>query len=299
MRFGIISMKSRKGLVISLSTLLIFIVLVWFASFYSGKVVRQEEHISDSFAIEKAGFVADDIVFDINRVLGAGYDVNKGLDFMILKLNDKISVDNNREQLLDLESFLEGDYATRQSASIVLDFSELLDGATELKFSNGLVYEHGYDDDFNFVQLRNVDASNTGALTYDINVFVQGAQLDTAVFWGCGSSGDVNVNLRYKDSFGESENLLGCKRNFNAVYSSTFTFVDLGGDITVRFGNVDGNLNAVRVKNTVDNPSVDILISIGMELPSPSNGIYWYYDADLNYVQGNVELNRKIELGRA
>jgi len=240
-------MRNEKGLVISLSTLLLFIVMVWFAAFYSEKVERQESNAMDSFAIEKAGFVADDIIFDVNRLLGAGFDVNRGTNFMAVKLNGKLPADVNRQQLLALEAFAEGGYAGRQQARIQLGFARLLDGATEMKFSNGLLYEHAYANDLNFVQFRKEGGSSPGVLTYDINLFVQGARLQSSVPWSCGSGGDVNVNLRYKDSYGESENSLGCKQGGSGSYSYSFAFVGIGGNLVVRFGNVDGNLNAVKI----------------------------------------------------
>jgi len=292
-------MKDKKGLVISLSTMLIFIVVVWFAAFYSGKVERQEQSILESFAIEKAGFVADDIIWDVNQMLGTGQDINKGPNNTTIRLNDKIPADTNKMQLIDYNAFVDGNYARMQNASIKLNFEKLVDGKTEMIFNNGLQYEYAYNKDQNFVLFRKGNGSNTGAESYDINLFVRGARLDTATAWNCDANQDVNVSLRYSDSYGESTQTLGCEQNPSLIYTYTFTFQEIEGSLTATFGSVDGNINAVKIRNRIQNPNIEVFTSIQAQLPSTSEELEWFYNADLNYAQEDVNLNRKILLGKA
>jgi len=221
------------------------------------------------------------------------------LAFTVIEFRDIIPSDVNKMQLLDWNSFVDGNYAARQNASIRLGIERLVDKKTEIVFSNDLQYDYAYGLDQNFVLVRKGNGSNTNAITYDINVFVQGARLDASTPWTCDSTGDVNVNLRYLDSYGESENSLNCKQDPAGIYVYTFTFQSLGGSLVVSFGNIDGNSNAAKVRNTIESTGVSVASSIRAEFASEAGGISWFYDADLNYVQQDVNLNRKFELGRA
>ena len=289
----------QKGLVLSMSTVLVLITMLWFAAFYSNVSERDEMNIYKAWAVEKAGFVADDISSDINKLLGTAVTVNKGTKFTSLAFYDKLPADTNKLQLIDLNRFVDGNYASEQSADIGLSLGRLLDNKTEMVFSNGLQYDYAYAADQNFVQFRKGDGTNTGVLTYDINIYVKAGRLDTATPWPCDAAGDVNVNLRYDDSYGESTETLNCKQASGGSYTYRFTLQEQTGSITVSFGSVDGNINSVRIKNGIENPLITVMPSIGAVIPSPQNELVWYYDADLNYVQQNTSINRKIELGRA
>jgi hypothetical protein len=290
----------QRGFVFSLATVLLFIVIVWFAVFYAGKVEREETSILESYAVWKAGFVADDLINDLNVLLGSDVNVWKRQAFTTLWFNDKVGNNVNKLGDVNWNAFVEGNYALYQNAEIGLSLERVLDGKTELVFGNGLVYEHAYNPDENFVQVRKLDGSDTGMLTYDITVYVDGGRLNASVPWPCDAAGDVNVNLRYSDSYGEVEDLLNCRQDSTVSYAYTFDFQGgVGGTLQVRFGNVDGNLNAVRVRNAIENPSITVSTAIKAEMVSPAGELVWYYDGDLNYSQDSVNLNRKFELGRA
>ncbi len=290
----------RKGFVISISTFLVMITVVWFSIFYTGFMQNQEADIYSTYPIEKAGFVADDIIWDVNQIVGIGQSVERRTDFMRIEIKDKLPADINKLQLIDYNEFVDINYSEKQNASINLDFSNLLDGKVELLFSNGLVYEHQYSGDQNFSKFYRNDGSDTGVFTYDINVFVQNARYDSGESeeWDCDNDGDVNVNLRYSDSYGESVNSF-CQQDSEEEYEYEFEFDSVAGSLVVSFGDVQGNENSLKIRNNIGNPNVEVVVSISAELASPTEEVVWYYDADLNYVQGAVELNRKIELGRS
>ena len=290
---------SEKGFVISISTFLVMITVVWFSMFYTGLVQNQEADIYSNYPIEKAGFVADDIIWDVNQIVGIGQNVERGINFMQIEISDKMPADINKLQLIDYNKFIDGNYSERQNASIALDFANLLDGKIELLFSNGLVYEHQYSGDENYAMFYKDDPQGTEVLSYDINVFVQNARYDAAssTAWNCDNH-SIIVNLRYSDSYGESVGSF-CTQNPNNSYSYSFAFIDIAGNLTVSFGSISGNKNAVKVANSIENPNASVLVSIDANLASTAEEIVWYYDADLNYAQENVELNSKIELGRS
>ncbi len=289
----------KKGFVISISTILIVITIVWFSVFYQGMIKDREVNINAIYPIEKAGLVADDVIFDISKILGVEQTVGRAGTFMTIGLEDKIPADINKYQLIDYNIFVDGNYGTMQNASISLGLDRLLDGNAEMVFDNGLRYTHQYDGDQNFVRFFRDDGSDTGVFTYDINVYVDGARYDSSgsTAWTCDSGGDVNVNLRYTDNFGESVTSI-CDQDPTQEYEYEFAFQgSVMGDLVVSFGDVQGNENSVKVRDNIQTPNVSVRISIEAKFAASTEEVVWYYDADLNYVQSDVAINRKIELG--
>ena len=292
----------KRGFVLSFSTLLIIIILVWFAMFYSGKVARSEMDILRNFSIEKAGFVADDITGDLNKLMGTSVDVNRGENFTVISLGGSLPSAFEISELNDWETFVEGNYASRQNASIGLELGNLTDGTAELIFSNGLQLNQRYNDDENFVRFYKTGGADTGVITYDINVHVIGALYDSGGSdpWDCDTSGDVNVNLRYTDSLGGNVTSV-CRQNPTEEYEFEIEFQDSDMELKIEYGDIEGNTNAVKIStdDDDDDAGVTVKLSIRAELPSPAGEIKWYYDADLNYSQADVKVNRKFELGRS
>ena len=275
-------LPKQKGFVISVSTFLVLITVVWFSIFYSGLMQNQEAGIYSNYPIEKAGFVADDIIWDVNQIVGIGQNVERGTDSMQIEIKDKLPADINKLQLIDYNKFIDTNYSEKQNASITLNFANLLDGKAELLFSNGLVYEHQYLGDENYVMFYKDDPHGTEVLSYDINVFVQNIRYDAAnsTAWNCDSKGTVTVNLRYRDSYGESVNSF-CTQKPNSSYSYSFAFVDVAGNLTVSFGRIGGNKNSVKIANSIENPNAFAIVSIDANLVSTAEEMVWYYDADL------------------
>ena len=284
----------KKGFVISFSTLLILMVMVFFAVFYSEKVEREEVMVMQGLAVEKAGFVADDLVWDLNKLIGIGVDINRGEDFTLIHLSDVLPSEINAFELNDWNAFVDGNYGTQQKAEIELGLDELVDGKIELVFSNGLQFDHSYADS-NYVHFFRRDGSDTGVTAYDINVDVSGATYDSgnSTPWTCDNDQDVNVNLLFNGSVSSD-----CKQDPTGSYSYEFAFQGISETLTVEYGNISSRENSVKISTDLKS-DVSVKIAIAAELPSPGSEIVWYYNADLNYSQGDVNVNRKFELGRA
>jgi len=129
----------KKGFTITISTILIVITITWFSIFYAGFSQKQELNIYSNYPIEKAGFVADDIIWDVNVIVGISSNIDRKTDFTNIVVRDKIPADINKLQLIDYNKFIDANYSQWQNASIDLDFNKLIDGKAELLFSNGLV----------------------------------------------------------------------------------------------------------------------------------------------------------------
>jgi len=268
---------------------------VLFATFYSGKNAEEEASILQNAAVLKAGFLADDIETDFNSLLGTGVDINRGSALTTIVLTDSLGPDVNKEKLIELEEFAEGALATTQNASIELDVSEMADGRTELLFGNGLQYDYSYSDD-NIVQLY-VPGGNTNISVIDLNVSIDALSVGAVPWTWQDVTGDINVNLHYVD-----RNSLYSVTHYGKLDSSannqyTIAFSGAGGDsFTINIGNIDGNLKAVRLTESIDTAGARASVWMKVRVPSPAGELKAYYNADLNFAQADVNLDRKPEM---
>ena len=284
--------KSR-GFVLTFSAILLVSLLVLFAVFYLGRSQEQEEDILSSAGILKAGFLADDIETDFNRLLGTGVDINMGASLATITITDKIGADMNKLALNDLKDFMEGGFASAQNAAIQLDVSELVDGRAELMFSNGLRYDYSYSDD-NIVQLY-VPGGNTGITQVDLNVTVDSSSVSVTPWAWQDTAGDINVNLHYADRNSSNAVTHYGRLDSAANNSYAFAFSAAAGDsFTINIGNIDGNLKAVRLTGSIDESGVQAIVWMKALVPKPSGGLGAYWNADLNYSQADVNVHRKI-----
>ena len=139
----------KKGVVFTMSTLLISLFLVMLALSLNILNEKNENNISRIFPIEKAGFVADDIDFDINKIIGTEISAQRTISLTRIFISDVLPGDTNKLKLIDYEIFAESVYAGQQNAQIDLNTDNLTDGKTEIIFSNGLNYEYDYANDSN------------------------------------------------------------------------------------------------------------------------------------------------------
>lgn len=289
----------KRGLVIGISTIFLTVVLLWFAIFYSSEVRQRESDIYADFAVYKAKYVYDDVLSDLNRLLGASVLVKRDVNYTSIWIRDVIPPDISRESIKDWNSYIQDTYAPRQNSDMNLSIDNLADGKTELLFSNGLQYDYNHAPDANRIHFFKTDGGNTGVLTYDINLHVVGARYDEAgsVPWVCDSGGDVNVNLSYTDSYNEGFTSI-CRQDSTSLYTYTIAFQGAGETVTLEFGDVNSMPNSVSVVSGL-RQGIKTYFSIRAEIPSPEDEIVWYYDADLNYAQKDVNLNRKFVIGRS
>ena len=288
----------KKGLVFSISTVLVASFILLFAAFYAQKVQAEENSVYKNFETEKAGFVAEDITGDINSILGTQIDANRSQTNLAISFFDQLPPKTAKNELTDYNAFVFGKYSVQQNAKISMNIDRLADGKTELLFSNGPQYDFDYSGTQNSASFYR-QGTDTGTTGYDINVFVSGAKLaSTNSFgWSCFASG-TDVKLHFEDSFGNTIDS-SCKHNPNILDQYIFLFENKTGQITVNFGSVSSNPNAVKIQNTLQDTSVTAATAIKATMPAPAQEISWQYDADLNYSQGDTNISRKIELGRS
>ncbi len=286
-----------KGFVLTFSAMLIVSLLVLFAIFYLDKSREQEQSILSGTAALKAGFLADDIEADLNKLLGAGIGINRGESFAEITITEKLGSGKNKLALNDLDLFLEGGYASANNAAIQLDVSELVDGKTELKFSNGLQYDYSYGGD-NMAQLY-VPGGNTGIITIDLNVIVDSNTVSTTPWAWQDITGDINVNLHYVDRNSSNAVTHYGKLDSSVNNDYTFSFSEEAGDtFIINIGDIDGNLKAVRLSESIDDSEAQADVWLKVLISAPAEELSAYWNADLNFSQADVNVNRKLGLWR-
>jgi len=284
--------KLIKGFVISFSTVLLASFLVFFAIFYSGLVAQQETSLVSTFAIEKAGFVGDDIDYDVNTILGTHVDANRGSSLTTIKILDKLPADTNKLQLVDYNAFVDANYSSQQNANIEIDVSSLVDGKTELLFSNSLQYDYSYSSDPTIDFYK--PSADTEVLTYDINININDSSIVVTPWTWQDITGDINVNLNFVD-----ENVLNevhYSGKLDSTIENTYQWGysgAAGDDFSIKIGSISGNSKALQLIESIDDPSSQAGVTVQATISSPSS-LKWYYNGDLNYTQGDVNVNRKI-----
>jgi len=286
----------KKGFVITFSTMFVAIVILFFALFYFGRVQREESIISSFFPVEKSGYVADDIDADINYLLMAEVDVNNGSQITYIRINDMMQQDINKLQLLDYNSFVNDVYSGQQNASVLLGLDKLVDGKTELLFSNGLQYDYNYSQESSIMFYA--PAADTNVIVYDINITVNSASV-LAVPWNWqDSTGDINVNLNFIDQNAANEVHKNGKLNSASLNIYRWDYGGSGSSFYIKVGSIAGNAKALQLVNSIDSSFAKVSVGIGAKTAPLQSSLKWNYDADLNYAQGNTKIGRKIGMGR-
>lgn len=285
----------QKGLVLSLSTILIAMALILTALFYANSVQKNETSLLQTFFVEKAGYVGDDVDYDFNKILGTHVDVNRG-SLTQITFNDKMPADINKFQLIDYNNFVDKVYSGQQNADIELHLDNLVDGKTELIFSNGLNYDYDYTSDsvINIYKL----GGDTGIITYDINVGINDFSVDKIPWTWQDATGDINVNLNFVDQNTLSEVHHSGKLDSSITNVFTWNYSGTPGDsFSISIGTIASNSNALRLTESIDDSGSQVTTTIMATIDS-SSAINWSYDADFNYTQLNVNINRKILYNR-
>ncbi|HZX34427.1 MAG TPA: hypothetical protein VFF09_03530 [archaeon] len=280
----------NKGFVLSFSTFLIVSFLLLFAFYYAGKVQRSDSMVSASFGTEKAGFVADDIDADFNRLLGTRVSVSRSAALSAIFIKDRMPPDINKSKIQAYDSFAENVYAGQQNASISLATENLSDGRTELLFSNGLEYDYNYGSS-NIIRLY-APNSDSNALSFDINVNINASSTSFSAWAWQDATGDLNVNLNFVDQ--NVSNEVHHSGKVDSSIENVFTWnYSGGGAFILRVGNIGGNLRALQAEESFADSSAAHL-SVKSVVPFVPENFRWFYNADMNYSQGSVSLNRKI-----
>ena len=286
---------TKKGLIITISTIMLLSVAVLFAEFYAGNVSEKDSFIINSLRLDKAGFVKDDIACSLEKILGTVVDVNRGMVNTEIIFSDSLPSTINKAELLNYQSFVQSQYSSKQNSSILLDLNWLVDNRTELLFSNGMAYDYSYSGD-SIIDFY-VPGEDTNVFSYEITISVNDDLNFTAV-WNWDAGGTIDVIINYSDnsnSFTDSGKLNADINNlYEIAYSET-----AGDSLLINIGEIDGNSSALKITESINDAASVAIVEITALMPSPSGGLFYYYAADLNYMQADVMVSGKMILGNA
>ena len=106
------------------------------------------------------------------------------------------------------------------------------------------------------------------------------------------ATGDLNVNLNFVDQ--NVSNEVHHSGKVDSSIENVFTWnYSGGGAFILRVGNIGGNLRALQAEESFADSSAAHL-SVKSVVPFVPENFRWFYNADMNYSQGSVSLNRKI-----
>lgn len=289
---------SSKGFILSLSTLLFMSVLLYFTFFYVSSIQDNQGNILNTNKLSKANLVRDDILSDINRILGKTITGDRNSTHGLIQIFDKFPLDHNQQFLRNLERFVEGNYANKQNMDIILNVARLVDARQEIIFKSGLRYTYTPDtsDGNNIIDFF-VSNRDTNFTSIDINLTVKGRYYDYNA-WDYNSSGTINMRINYKDydsnhTFTSEGKLLKTVRNqFLIRFSNSDT-----NSIRIHFGTIDGNVASLRIIESFDSNADSAKVAIKALYPTVSE-IVWQANADLNLSYQDVNFNQMLEMGR-
>ncbi|PIN85561.1 MAG: hypothetical protein COV47_01485 [Candidatus Diapherotrites archaeon CG11_big_fil_rev_8_21_14_0_20_37_9] len=288
----------KRGFIFSISTLIITATILASAMFVYNLNAVDEAHIGENFSIEKAGFVAEDVISDINAILGTSVDVNRGEQFTRFSFRTKIPADINNNELNNYAAFAVGNYASAQNADINVGVSNLTDGISELVFSNGMQYDYNYITDSTVqVYMPNGD---TGFVAIDINVYISGSSVGANAWTWQDATGDINVNLYFTDL--NASNTVTYSGKLDSSIENTYSWdynATTGESFYITIGAIGNDTNAIRLINSINAPGVIASADIGATSVSGSAELSWWYDGNVSYSQKGMEISKSIILGKS
>jgi len=281
----------KKGFVLSISIFIILISLVSVTSYYQDKNYRNENNIVGINYFEKAILINDDVVMDINKILGANISMDSSETQTTIKYKIKLPTQKNiPQELLALQNFYDSNYSLKQNTAFTTDFNALVDGKTEFFVGETRIDYDYTNNKIEFISL----VQDTNVNTIDLNINVNSAS-SNKTGWDWNAQGEITVNFIYKD-----ENVLNNinesgKLSRYQLQEYVFEFTGPGDEFKISIGNIDSNHGAMFLEENIIASDVLVEISTNFTTPSISNKV-GYYDADLNYSIENVNFNKKIEL---
>ncbi|VVB66415.1 Uncharacterised protein [Candidatus Gugararchaeum adminiculabundum] len=196
MHFGFASIK--KGFVFTIATLLIFSMLIYFAQFYLLLSSQYQEDAVGAEYIARAGYIADDIGWDLTKLMGVDVNFERNETALSLRFRTEIAPANMSDVLDGYKDFIENTYAKAQNVNISLG----LDETGRIEFSNGIVYEYNYSlENTSIITIYNSNGG-TGFTDLSINISSEESGRNGTQEFAFNPDGDMGVNVRYADGEG-------------------------------------------------------------------------------------------------
>jgi hypothetical protein len=156
-------MKVMKGVVFAFAFLIFFTLMFSAATFLFNQVKDRELDITRYGAVDKLGYVPDDVASSLRSFLEFSLSVTKNQSFSSITVSNTMSSSlNNASSALDgYRNFVEGKYSNQTNAKISLDTSRL---AAPFIFFDGYGLNYSWNSLVRNVMLAFGNANVTGYL---------------------------------------------------------------------------------------------------------------------------------------
>lgn len=272
-----------KGFVMTLVTISIIMILVMLSVSMHNSHLKMERALTEPQPLIYSAFLFDGVAEDVKAIAGPNMAIRQTNESTTIIFGDIVPGDNVSSDLNSYENFLESAIANQSHAQIDANFSNMSTGVLV-----DINEHYTYERDFAAGEVLFTAGSDTGATYYEINITVVKERANFTSF-PFNSSGDLTVNVRYLDMNGSKTE--GGKLFSNEVNRMEVLYAD-GGYLYVDIGKKNGSDGSLWMKAVNASASVQWLVDLP---PAASNeSIGYEYDASLEYVLGNVRMQRKI-----
>ncbi len=268
----------RKGFLITLSALLLFMVSLLFVQ-SSQKTMRDAERtIGDTVAMDSAAYAFDNAAYDLKDMLGPEVGITRNSSETNITFGEQLPGSSAYSSLLSNYSIFIANYSGGINSNVSLNFSGILNG-TLLVFSNGL----RYDRNMTAVRFYSPNAG-TNASAYELNIS-SNAYRQSENISSLPQSGTVRLVVHYSDLSGSMDVSGWFDPNSLAVY--TVNYSDSVSSLSIRAGNFSGGSSSIGVEQAGS-------VQVGLNLTTRGgwNGSLAYaYNANMSYTQLNATKN--------
>jgi len=287
----------KKGYLITISTFILFFLLISLVNYYSEWNYRVERHVSKVKSLDKMPFLLDDVSSTLKNLMQVDVNFTNTNGELTTQFKDTLPAPQNISELLEeYESFLEGEYSAANNVELQLNQTSLL-SQPRIEFSNGLTYEY-------------TDGEKNGVFFYGgwpytteltIRIRANKKWNNTQENWTWNDTGDLLVTLDIKDSTGNPIYINGSTQG--RISSSTLNearilFAPEGTEypeLRIKLGRVNGENGAVLIER-------ERLVNFGMWLTAKTTNygpIRASLPATLYLSDGIVNMVGSIVLGEA
>jgi len=281
----------RRGLVISISTILLLSALLLFAEYWAAKSQRWDRAIESVVVIGSAAHAFDDVAGDLEALHGLNISSVRGDG---LEVNTSgIAPDFSRNVSADLEAYESffANFTKASNANASIDLSGIKDGSWETYWSNGLQARWSYPSG----QLALMTTNSTNVTSWMINTYTNASHYNSSFVHCQNNTGsDILVVISAMDLNGT----INCTKMIAANESWQFyiNFTD-GTQLLVDAGLVNGTAGGLKLA-APQYPSVTRYNATGAFALAPGQEVARWYNATMSWLMPGVSRSGRIELGR-
>lgn len=283
-----------KGYIVSFSAIVLLSSMLLFAGFYSANVKERNISVNEMKKYSKLEFVKDDLGFDLNKMLGTEIEIARE-ENLTMVFRESIPADFNKmKRIVKLKEFIESSYSSINNSSISFNIGRL-NNSVPVKFSNRLVYEYGFNSGSSvYFYAENGD---TNISSMDLNLNVEGSSVSVS-FPADSLTPNLSVNFNYVDQNALNETHENLQLGSSLDNVILISFSDTPNDeIEIHIGSFDGKINAMQILNKTSNQEkINLVFKAIMNALDLNSGFNAFVDADLNYIQTDLNSNGLIEL---